>query len=142
MLHSSTARATVHAGPVATKLLHALREVGLDPKRSRLRLMLRQFGPSGPVADGIFSDGDGARGYFLYAPRNLSSPEIEALLFHSIDLVPFFQTHTDGTEERLFQADSLPNFPELPPAIITQWTARDGASDILSRGVSHPRYDS
>ena len=125
LLHSSSGEPTADVEATVTQVIQALDKAGLRPDRAAMRLRLRRFGDGIPFADGIFDDGCGSFGMLLYAPSVLPPAEIDGMLFHHLNLVPFYKVHTGASADLLFTEPVLPDYPELPEPVMVMWPAED-----------------
>ena len=128
LLHGSSGHPTADIDSTVAQVIRALNEVGIHPDRSAMRLRLRTFGEGLPFADGIFGDGCGSFGMLLYGPSNLRPAEIDAFLFHHLNLVPFFWAYKEGATDLLFTVPVLPTYPELPTPVMVMWPAESSVS--------------
>ena len=133
LFYSDCERQTNDAKVVADQVLRGMNKAGLPTSLADLRIKARSFGTGTSFADGIFADAHGTFGYILYAPGDLQPSEIEELLYHSLDPVPFFLASQSGKADLLFDSDILPPYPHMPPATAVLWTKERGVTSGQSR---------
>jgi hypothetical protein len=129
LLHSSQSRMTGDLDQAINHVVQAMQEAGVTISRETLAVKLRRFHDDSPFVDGIFAGPD-ALGYLIYAPPDMDATEAENFMFHSLDPMPFYQTHCDGDARRLFTGAVLPEFEELPDPVTVIWSAADGVIPV------------